>query len=192
MMKTPPNLLTSQNNQTNQAYNDQEKVTKPDVKIGSFMQKHWSSIRTFSKTGKVQSIFNFVYTQDLKLLILKIVNCILQLQSNRFKLNYSFAYTLRNTENLELGYYYVSYNNILIMSTARLIVINRQELIEFFNEESFFDRINRPDTKWRVVNILIIERVIHHKSQATKKFIQQIFQYDSEKLMNNDILKLTY
>ena len=85
----------------------------------------------------------------MKPLIPKIVDQILQLQRNRFKLNYSFAYVLRNIENLELRYYGTSYNNSLMMSTERLIS-NRQELIQFLNalaEESFFDKINRPDTK---------------------------------------------
>ena len=40
---------------------DQKKLTESDVEISTFMQKHWSSICTFSKKGKVQSIFNFLY-----------------------------------------------------------------------------------------------------------------------------------
>ena len=89
------------------------------------------------------------FIQDLKPLIPKIVNRILQLQRNRFKSNYSFAYVLRNIENLELRYYYTSYNNNVMMPTACLIS-NLQKLIEFLNalaKESFFDKINRPDSK---------------------------------------------
>ena len=39
--------------------------------------------------------------------------------------------------------------------TARLIS-NCQKLTQFLNdlaEESFFDKINRPNTKWKIVNI---------------------------------------
>ena len=128
------------------------------------MRKHRTSIRTFSKKGKVQSIFNFLYNQDLKVLIPKIVDQILQLQFNRFKLNYSFAYILRNINNEELRYFHTSYNNRLMMSIARLIS-NRQELIEFLNvlaEESFFDKINRPDSKWKVVDIPNITFYVNH------------------------------
>ena len=85
------------------------------------MRKHRTSIRTFSKKWKVQSIFNFCYNEDLKVLIPKIVDQILQLQFNRFKLNYSFAYILKNISNEKLRYYHTSYNNSLMMSTARLI-----------------------------------------------------------------------
>ena len=136
--------------------------------ISAFIQKHWTSIRTFSKKGKVQSIYNFLYNQDLVVLISKIVDQILQFQLNRFKLNYSFGYILRNICNEELRYYHASYNNNVMMSTARLIN-NRQELIRFLNapaEELFYDKINRPDTKWKVVDITNITFYVNHLKDA--------------------------
>ena len=132
------------------------------------MRKHRTSIRTFHKKGKVQSIFNFCYNEDLKVLIPKIVNQILQLQCNPFKLNYSFAYILRNIINEELRYYHASYNNNVMMSTERLIS-SCQELIKFLHtlaEESFFDKINRPDSKWKVVDITNITFYVNHIKDA--------------------------
>ena len=126
-----------------------------DEEINTLMRKHFSSIRTFYKKGKVQSIFNFCYNQDLKLLNPKIIHQILQLKFHRFKINYSFGYILKNINDNELRYYHSSFNNSVMMETARLIN-NRQELIEFLNtlsEESFFEKINRPDSKWKVVDI---------------------------------------
>ena len=99
----------------------------------------------------------------MKLLIPKIVHRILQLQRNRFKLNYRFAYVLRNMENLELRYYHVSFNNSVMMSIAGFS--NRQKLIQFLNalaEESFFDKIYRPDSKWKVVDITNITFYVNH------------------------------
>ena len=55
-----------------------------------------------------------------------------------------------------------------MMETARLIS-NRHELIKFLNtlaEESFFDRINCPDTKWKVVDIPNITFYINHIKDA--------------------------
>ena len=101
------------------------------------MRKHRTS---------VQTIFNFLYNQDLELIIPKIVNQILQLQFNRFKLNFTFGYILRNITNEELRYYHTSYNNSLMMSTARLIS-NRQELIQFLNtlaEDPFLIKLTVP------------------------------------------------
>ena len=132
------------------------------------MRKHRTSIRTFYKKGKVQSIFNFCYNQDLKLLNPKIIHQILQLQFHRFKINYSFGYILKNINDNELRYYHASFNNSVMMETARLIS-NRQELIEFLNtlsEESFFEKINRPDSKWKVVDIPNITFYINHLKDA--------------------------
>ena len=147
---------------------NQENFLESDEEINTLVRKHFSSIRTFYKKGKVQSIFNFCYNEDLKVLIPKIVNQILQLQFNRFKLNYSFAYILRNISNEELRYYHTSNNNSLMMSTTRLIS-NRQELIQFLNtlaEESFSDKINRPDTKWKVIDIPNITFYVNHVKDA--------------------------
>ena len=62
-----------------------------------------------------------MYNQDLKVLISKIVDQILKFQLHRFKLNYSFGDVLKNINNEELRYYHASYNNNVMMSTARLI-----------------------------------------------------------------------
>ena len=65
---------------------------------------------------------------------------------------------MKNIDNGQLHYYHASYNNNEMMESARLIS-NRQELIQFLNvlaEESFFDKINHPDTKWKVVDIPIL------------------------------------
>ena len=132
------------------------------------MRKHRTSIRTFYKKGKVQSIFNFCYNQNLTVLIPKIIHQILQLQFHRFKINYSFGYILKNINDNELRYYHSFFNNSVMMETARLIS-NRQELIEFLNtlsEESFFEKMNRPDSKWKVVDIPNITFYINHIKDA--------------------------
>ena len=132
------------------------------------MRKHWTSIQTFYKKGKVQSIFNFCYNQNLTVLIPKIIHQILNFQFHRFKINYSFGYILKNINDNELRYYHSSFNNSVMMETARLIS-NRQELIEFLNtlaEESFFEKINRPDSKWKVVDIPNITFYINHIKDA--------------------------
>ena len=52
-----------------------------------------------------------------------------------------------------------------MMPIARLIS-SRQELIEFLNslaEETFFEKIYKPDTKWRVVNITNITFYVYHQ-----------------------------
>ena len=60
-----------------------------------------------------------------------------------------------------------------MMSTAHLIS-NRQELIEFLNvlaEESFFNKINRPDTKWKVIDIPNITFYVNHIKDGAPIFL---------------------
>ena len=69
---------------------------------------------------------------------------------------------MKNIDIGQLCYYHVSYNNNVMLKSARLIS-NRQELIQFLNalaEELFFDKINRPGTKWKVLDTVkpLIER----------------------------------
>ena len=55
-----------------------------------------------------------------------------------------------------------------MMETSHLIS-NRHELIEFLNtlaEESFFDKINRPDSKWKIVDIPNITFYVNHIKDA--------------------------
>ena len=76
-------------------------------------------------------------------------------QKNRFKINYSLAFILKNIETKELRYYHASFNNAQILETA-LLINNRKDLINFLNslaEESFYDGLTRPDTKWKMVQI---------------------------------------
>ena len=107
-------------------------IEESDPYLKEFIKKRWLSIRSFIKNNKVQSIFNFYFNKDLKELIEKILEIILKQQKNRFKINYSLAYILKNIETEELRYFHASYNNHLMLKTA-LLITNRQELFNFLN-----------------------------------------------------------
>ena len=71
---------------------ENQQSMESDPKIRAFMQKYWTSSRTFTKRGKVQNIFNFFYDRDFKDWIEKITHRIIKYQNNRFKINYSLAF----------------------------------------------------------------------------------------------------
>ena len=106
---------------------EDEQMDETDDDIKEFIKKYLSSIRTFSRKNKVQSIFNFYYNKDLKEMVQNITEAIMKEQKNRFKINYTLAYVLRNIETNELRYFHASYNNHLMLETA-LLISNRQEL----------------------------------------------------------------
>ena len=134
---------------------ENEQLTESDPEVKDFMQKYWGSIRSFTKKGKVQNISNIFYDRDFKDLIETIAERIMTYQKNRFKINYSLAFILKNIEAKELRYCHASFNNAQILETA-LLINNRKELLNFLNslaEESFYNGLTRPDTKWKVVQI---------------------------------------
>ena len=147
---------------------EDEQMDETDDDIKEFIKKYWSSIRTFSRKNKAQNIFNFYYNKDMKEMVQNISEAIMKEQKNRFKINYSLAYVLRNIETNELRYFHASYNNHLMLETA-LLISNRQELLDFLNsieEESFIENITRPDTKWKIIQILNLTFYINHLQDA--------------------------
>ena len=73
--------------------------------------EHWSSIRTHHRTGQqVQDMYNF-RIEDLNMNQLReqLIE-MFRSQVNRFKINVSFGFILRNIENGELRYYHSSHN----------------------------------------------------------------------------------
>ena len=100
---------------------ENEELTESDPEVKDFMQKYWGSIRSFTKKGKIQNIFNIFYDRDFKDLIETIAERIMTYQKNRFKINYSLAFILKNIETKELRYYHASFNNAQILETALLI-----------------------------------------------------------------------
>ena len=147
---------------------EDEQMDETDDDIKEFTKKYWSSIRTFSRKNKVQNIFNFYYNKDMKEMVQNISEAIMKEQENRFKINYSLAYVLKNIETNELRYFHSSYNNHLMLETA-LLISNRQELLDFLNsiaEESFMENITIPDTKWKVIQISNLTFYINHLQDA--------------------------
>ena len=109
---------------------ENEELTESDPEVKDFMQKYWGSIRSFTKKEKIQNIFNIFYDRDFKDLIETIAERIMTYQKNRFKINYSLAFILKNIETKELRYYHASFNNAQILETA-LLINNRKDLLNF-------------------------------------------------------------
>ena len=61
----------------------------------SMTDRHWKSIKTFSKLGCVQNIFNFYINDELFSLKSEFLDMFYK-QTCRFKVNFSFGFILRN------------------------------------------------------------------------------------------------
>ena len=76
-----------------------EELTEFNLEVKDLMQKYWGNIRSFTKKGKIQNIYNIFYDRDFKDLVETIAEGIMTHQKNRFKVNYSLAYILKKYRN---------------------------------------------------------------------------------------------
>ena len=119
--------------------------------------EHWSSIRTYHHTGRVQDMYNF-RIQDLNMNQLR--DQLMEMfrsQNSRFKINVSFGFILRNIKNGELCYYHSSHN-LGRMLEAPYLISNAEDFEAFLEaviEEDILEwaRKQQPNTKWTVVLI---------------------------------------
>ena len=133
----------------------EETLQEQNPEIRNFLLKHWSSFRSYTRLGPVQDILNFYYDRMFQDLVDKILTKIIQKQKNRFKINYSFGFVLKNVETQSYRYYHSIHNNAQVLDRAVLISYCH-DLVNFLNalsEEDFLETLTRPDTKWQIVDI---------------------------------------
>ena len=59
-----------------------ETIDEQDPDLKSFISLNWDSIRTFSRRGPIQNLFNFYYNDDMRNLIVDIAKTIMKNQKN--------------------------------------------------------------------------------------------------------------
>ena len=89
-----------------------------------------------------------------------------QSQVTRFKINVSFGFILRNTENGELHYYHSSHN-LGYMLEAPHVISNEEDFETFLEaiiEEDILEwaRKQQPNTKWTVVFVTNTTFYLNH------------------------------
>ena len=117
-------------------------MDEEDPELREFLSKYWSSIRTFSKQGKVQSLHNF-YFRNFEHMIDVIAERIMRDQQTRFKLNCSFGYVLRKIDTDEFRYYRPSSHNAQVWDA--IVISSSNDLEEFLNKtaaEGFSENFN--------------------------------------------------
>ena len=132
-----------------------EGLEEDDEEMRAFLRTQWSSVRLFTRRGAVQDLYNFYYNSNYKDMVLNILSSIIQNQINRFKINYSLGYVLRNIKTDQFRYYHPSHNNAQVLDNA-VLISSAEELVEFLyniSEENFSDTLSRPDTRWKFVQL---------------------------------------
>ena len=115
----------------------------------------------------MQSLYNF-YFRNFEHMIDTIAESIMRDQQTRFKLNYSCGYVLRNVDTDELRYYHPSSNNAQVLDAA-VTISNSKKLEEFLRKiaaEDFLENFNRPDAKWKLLQITTLAFYLNHLADA--------------------------
>ena len=89
-------------------------------------------------------------------------------QQTRFKLNYSFGNVLRNIDTDEFRCYHPSSNNVQVLDAAMTISSSNEleELLRKIATEDFLENFNRPDTKWKLLQITNLVFYLNHLADA--------------------------
>ena len=129
--------------------------------------EHWSSIRTHHRTGQqVQNMYNF-RIEDLNMNQLREqLMEMFRSHVNRFKINVSFGFILRNIENGELRYYHSSHNLGHLLEAPHLI--NNEADFEVFLEAIIKDDIlNGPESSDPILSGLLFLSLMLHFISTT-------------------------
>ena len=119
----------------------------------SIADRHWKSIKTFSKQGSVHDIFNFYINDDL----LSLKNDFLDMFCNqmcRFKIQFSFGFILRNRTDRNFRYWHAS-NGVHHILNHPLLISDFSDFETFLNkvfEQDMLEkaRLSRPNSSWVV------------------------------------------
>ena len=109
----------------------------------SMTDRHWKNIKTFSKLGCVQDIFNFYINDELFYLKSEFLDMFYK-QTCRFKINFSFEFILRNCSDKSFRYWHACNGVDRILDQTQLIS-------NFFDFETFLNKVFEQDMLEKVL-----------------------------------------
>ena len=135
----------------------------------AFLRTQWSSVRSFTKRGAVQDLYNFYYNCNYKDTIFTILSSIIQNQTNQFKIDYSLGYMLHNIETDQFRYYHPFHNNAQVLDTA-VLISSAEELGDVLcnvSVENFRNTLSRSDTHRKFVQLTNITFYFYELKDAS-------------------------
>ena len=137
-----------------------------DSDLATLYRQRWSSIRTYQRRGKVQSVFNLRMEDTRIQSMLPQLWGIFQRQHSAFRVNASFGYILRQRLDGTLRYFHSSMNNARLLDSPPFIH-NRKDYEEFIAQLHNGDmlewaRARRPDTSYIVEHVTNLTIFVNH------------------------------
>ena len=124
-------------------------------------RQHWNTIKTSVKRGVIRDVYHFPienYSQQEITNHLTTVRAVAQAKQ-RFKINVTFGFILKNKSTDDLRFFHPS-NNTLLFETPMLVAnendftnllerVERQDALEYARQQ-------RPSTNWTVERIICV------------------------------------
>ena len=125
----------------------------------SLYVRHWNTIRTSVKEGRLKDVYHFPLFSDDNNEIKSRLQETMSNHKGKIKINVAFGFILRNRNTDELKFFHPS-NNTMLLDTPRLIMngVDRRLLEDDIERQDAFEyaRQQRPSSHWFVEKIICI------------------------------------
>ena len=122
-------------------------------------KKHWNTIRTYVKLGRLKDVYHFAITLPLWQEISQKAEEVTKKFDGRCKINVAFGFILRHARTWELKYY-DSANSRLLFQHPQLLETSsdREKFIADIESQDLFEyaSLHRLSSKWVVEDIISV------------------------------------
>ena len=125
----------------------------------SFYQKHWNTIQTSVKQGRIRDMYHFPLFENNDTEINSKATEVISRYNSKIKVNVAFGFILKNRTSEELKFFHPS-NNTMLFQTPKLLENSAdydQFKADIEKEDAYeYAKQNRPSTNWTVARIICV------------------------------------
>jgi hypothetical protein len=138
---------------------DQATLQRVPDKYKTIYQRHWKTIKTSIKQGRLKDVYHFPLFNVTDTEISEKAHTVIGNYNDNIKINVAFGFILENRTTEELKFFHPS-NNTMLFPTPRLLASPndyRQFVDDIEHEDAFeYARVQRPTTKWVVKRMICV------------------------------------
>jgi hypothetical protein len=138
---------------------DQATLQRVPVQFQPVYQRHWKTIKTSVKQGRIKDVYHFPLFTLTDTEISEKAHAVIGNYNDNIKINVAFGFILENRTTGELKFFHPS-NNTRLFPTPRLLASPndyRQFVDDIEHEDAFeYARVQRPTTKWVVKRMICV------------------------------------
>jgi hypothetical protein len=138
---------------------DQATLQRVPVQFQPVYQRHWKTIKTSVKQGRIKDVYHFPLFTLTDTEISEKAHAVIGNYNDNIKINVAFGFILENRTTGELKFFHPS-NNTRLFPTPRLLASpnDYREFVDDVEHEDAFEyaRVQRPTTEWVVKRVICV------------------------------------